>query len=82
MGRKKQPTFEEALTELESITRTMENGDLLLTDLMKQYAHGVELAAICKAALTDAEKAMDAVLVDKVDQIEELRLEVEGDING
>lgn len=82
MARKKLPTFEEALTELESVTRAMEHGDLPLDELMKQYARGVELAAVCKAALTDAEKAMDAVLVEQGGEIEELRLEIEGDGNG
>lgn len=79
MARKKQPTFEEALNELETITRAMEHGDLSLEDLMKRYTQGIELATICKAALTNAEKAMDAVLVERGEYIEELHLELEGD---
>ena len=82
MAKRKPPTFEEALTELESITRAMEHGDMALDELMQQYAQGVELAAICKAALTDAEKAMDAVLIEKGDSVEELRLEIEEEGNG
>ena len=79
MPRKKTPSFEQALAELEELVQAMESGDLSLEKLMENYAKGVELSKHCMTALDRAEKAMDVVLKEKDGAVEELRLEIEGD---
>ena len=66
MPKKKEsePTFEENLRNLETIVAAMENGDMPLAELMKNYTLGVELAQKCRRALTDAEKQMDLTVGD------------------
>ena len=81
MPRKKTPSFEQALAELEELVQAMESGDLSLEKLMENYAKGVELSKLCMTALDRAEKAMDVVLKEKDGVVEELRLEIEGDVS-
>ena len=80
MPRKKTPSFEQALAELEELVQAMESGDLSLEKLMENYAKGVELSKLCMTALDRAEKAMDVVLKEKDGVVEELRVEIEGDV--
>lgn len=82
MPRKKTPSFEQALAELEELVQAMESGDLSLEKLMENYAKGVELSKVCMASLDRAEKAMDVVLKENDSKVEELRLEIEGDARG
>lgn len=82
MLRKKTPSFEQALAELEELVQAMESGDLSLEKLMENYAKGVELSKVCMASLDRAEKAMDVVLKENDGKVEELRLEIEGDARG
>lgn len=79
MPRKKTPSFEQALAELEELVQAMESGDLSLEQLMDNYAKGMGLAKLCMTSLDRAEKAMDVVLKEKGGAFEELRLEIEGD---
>lgn len=79
MPRKKTPSFEQALIELEELVQVMEGGDLSLEQLMDSYAKGVELSKFCMTSLDRAEKAMDVVLKEKNGVVEEFRLEIEGD---
>lgn len=79
MPRKKTPSFEQALAELEELVQAMESGDLSLEQLMDNYVKGVELAKFCMTSLDRAEKAMDVVLKEKGGAVEEFRLEIEGD---
>ena len=82
MPRKRTPSFEQALAELEELVQAMESGDLSLEKLMENYAKGVELSKVCMASLDRAEKAMDVVLKENDGKVEELRLEIEGDARG
>ena len=54
MPRKKTPSFEQALAELEELVQAMESGDLSLEKLMENYAKGVELSKVCMASLDRA----------------------------
>lgn len=53
--KKKGPTFEEALAELEKIVAEMENGRLSLEESVERYTRGMELTKICRKKLSDAE---------------------------
>ncbi len=49
------PSFEAALSQLESIVEAMETGDVPLADLMAQFEDGTKLLKICEARLKEAE---------------------------
>lgn len=57
MTEEKSPaSFEDALTELESLVDTLEKGDLSLEDSLKTFERGVQLTRTCQEALKDAEQ--------------------------
>lgn len=47
--------FEAAVAELETIVRTMENGEMELEDSIAAYRRGVELLKLCRKQLDTAE---------------------------
>lgn len=49
------PSFEEALTRLESIVEAMETGDLPLEQLLNRYEEGTRLVKQCQDRLSSAE---------------------------
>jgi len=51
----KEPPFEEALKNLESIVDAMEAGDLPLEMLLARFEEGTRLIRICQAKLEEAE---------------------------
>jgi exodeoxyribonuclease VII small subunit len=50
------PSFETALTELESIVAAMDAGQMPLQESLNAYQRGVELLRHCQATLTAAEQ--------------------------
>ncbi len=50
-----QLSFEDALTQLESIVEAMESGDVPLAELMARFEDGTKLLKICETRLKDAE---------------------------
>ncbi|HHH40189.1 MAG TPA: exodeoxyribonuclease VII small subunit [Sedimenticola sp.] len=68
MPRKKQqtPSFEESLSELESLVETLERGDLSLDESLKTFERGVELTRTCQQALQAAEQKVK-ILSEKSD---------------
>ncbi len=63
MAQKKPKTasFEEALSELESLVDTLEKGDLSLEDSLKSFERGVELTRTCQQALKEAEQKVETL---------------------
>ncbi len=55
----KESTFEEALEELEEITRSLESGTLTLDESIKAYEKGMELKKLCSKILETAEKKLE-----------------------
>ena len=51
-----EPTFEEALSQLEAVVARLEGGDLALEDSLHTFEDGVRLARLCAARLQDAER--------------------------
>jgi exodeoxyribonuclease VII small subunit len=49
------PTFEESLKKLEAIVDQLEKGDLPLEESLKLFEQGVDLSAVCKKELDEAE---------------------------
>ncbi len=57
MSDKKQNlSFEEAMSRLEQIVRSLEGGNVALEDLMKLFDEGSELVKFCTSKLNAAEK--------------------------
>ena len=50
------PTFEAALTELETLVASMESGDLSLEQSLTSYQRGAELLKYCQAQLANAQE--------------------------
>ena len=69
MAQKKSKTlsFEEALSELESLVDTMEQGDLSLEDSLKSFERGVELTRTCQQALKEAEQKVQTLSANTPD---------------
>lgn len=77
--KKKELTFEESLTQLESIVDKMETGEMSLNDLMLNYSEGIKLSNHCYTLLERAEKTMDLLVTEKGGKLEEAPLKLEGD---
>lgn len=65
---KKKPTFEEALSRLETIVNEMESGKLSLEEMMARFDEGNKLAQYCTTMLNEVEKKIE-VLVKKGNQL-------------
>jgi exodeoxyribonuclease VII small subunit len=51
-----EPTFEEALGQLEALVARLEAGDLSLEEALRAFEEGVRLTRLCAARLEDAER--------------------------
>ena len=58
---KSNPSFEDALSELETLVDTLEKGELSLEDSLKTFERGVELTRTCQEALKDAEQKVRTI---------------------
>ena len=51
-------TFEQAITELESIVAELEQGDISLEESIKKFEKGMKLSKICNDKLNQLEQKM------------------------
>ena len=58
-------SFEAALTKLETIVDSMEQGEVPLADLLARYEEGTKLLKVCEARLKDAELKIEKLKVTK-----------------
>ena len=79
MPRKKEAGFEEKLSQLDDIVSTLEQGNISLEDIMKNYSNGMELSRKCLEELQRAEKEMDVLIKLNNGQIEESELDIKGE---
>lgn len=56
---KKTQTFEQAMLELEQIVNTLDEGELSLDEMLKQFEQGMKLSQLCQQTLVDAQKKFD-----------------------
>jgi exodeoxyribonuclease VII small subunit len=61
---KQEPTFEQALAELEQIVQRLERGELPLEDSLRLYEDGIRLSRLCHAKLEEAEGRIEVLLKD------------------
>jgi len=54
-----EPSFEQAVERLEKIVADMENAELPLENVLKQYEEGTRLVRFCAQKLDEAEKKIE-----------------------
>lgn len=62
MDKKRKKTFEDALSQLESIISQLENGDLPLEESLKLFEEGMKLSCFCNQKLNEARKKVEVLL--------------------
>jgi len=60
----KEPTFEEALAELERLVEAMEEEELPLEKLVEHYEQGSRLLARCEAVLKSARERFELITLE------------------
>ncbi len=60
-------SFEQALSELESLVETLERGELSLEESLKTFERGIELTRTCQQALKEAEQKVEILSGDNPD---------------
>lgn len=58
-----EPTFEEKMTRLEQIVRTLERGDVALEESLALFQEGTQLVSDCGKLLDQAELQVKKVMV-------------------
>lgn len=58
-----QMSFEEALRELETIVRQLEEGKINLEEAIASYEQGVRLKSYCETKLRDARTRVDQIVL-------------------
>lgn len=58
---KKNPSFEDNLTQLETLVKQLEEGDLPLEDSIKIFEDGVKLVKECQVQLDDAKLRIETI---------------------
>jgi len=62
MDRKGKKTFENALSQLESIVSRLEDGDLPLEESLRLFEEGIKLSRFCNQKLNEAQKKVEVLL--------------------
>lgn len=71
----KELNFEETMTDLETIVKELEKGDMNLDDSIKKFEKGMELSKTANKFLEDAEKKITILVNDKEGNIKEEKFE-------
>ena len=64
MKKTEEPTFEQALAQLEQIVQRLEKGELPLEESLKAYEEGIRLSRLCHGKLEEAEGKIEMLLKD------------------
>lgn len=55
-------TFEESLTELESIVKELESGNVNLDDAINKYSEAMKLVKVCEEKIKSAEEMVTKIV--------------------
>lgn len=58
----KEKSFEESLTELETIVKDLESGNVPLDDAITKFNEAMKIAKICNEKLNNAEESVNKIL--------------------
>ena len=64
MKKTDEPTFEQALQQLESVVQKLEKGELPLEESLRLYEDGIRLSRLCHGKLEEAEGRIEMLLKD------------------
>ncbi len=64
MKKTDEPTFEQALAQLEQTVQKLERGELPLEESLKLYEDGIRLSRLCHGKLEEAEGRIEMLLKD------------------
>jgi exodeoxyribonuclease VII small subunit len=67
VNKTKSSSFEEALSELEALVESMEQGELPLEESLKSFERGVTLTRTCQQALKAAEQKVEILSRNTLD---------------
>lgn len=70
-----EPTFKEAVEELEKITERLESGELELEESIAGFERGVELIKYCQRKLDSAQAKVEALVSSMEGEVEAVPLE-------
>ena len=73
----KAPSFEEAIKQLEEITRQLEKGSLSLNDSVQAYEKGIQLSKMCAEILKKAERKLESIESNGEGKLEHKSIEIE-----
>ena len=73
---KKEKEFEEKIIELETLVKSLENGDVPLDEAIDYFTKATKLASECDKDLKNAEKALTSI-VNEDGSLSEFKGEVE-----
>ena len=62
MAKGKEPSFEEALKQLEAIVARLESGEAKLEESIRLFEEGMRLSGICQKRLDEADKKIETLL--------------------
>ena len=74
MAEKKELTFEENLSKLESIVKNLENGETPLDEAINQFTEAMQLVEVCDKKLKNAEEKITKI-VTKDGKLEDFSVE-------
>lgn len=75
----KEPSFEEALSRLEEIVQTLEDGDAELDRTLSLFEEGVKLSKLCHKRLESAEKKIEILVKKEGKKLERRRVDEPGE---
>jgi exodeoxyribonuclease VII small subunit len=58
----KEPTFEEALKNLENVVARLESGEIKLEESIRLFEEGMKLSSLCQKRLDDADRKIEVLL--------------------
>lgn len=67
-----EPSFEEALENLERIVAQLEEGNLSLEETLKKFEEGIKLSRLCEKKLKQAQKKVSMLIKDEEGLLKEI----------
>lgn len=61
-GKMKEPSFEEALKQLEAVVARLESGEAPLEESIRLFEDGMRLSGICRKRLDEADRKIELLL--------------------
>lgn len=74
-----EPTFKQAIEELEKITASLESGELELEPSLALFERGVELIKYCQSKLDTAQSKVDSLIGSMGGEVKAVPLEEPAD---